>query len=175
MRSTRIGPIKISTCSIRWVSSRKSPANIGGLCIYASLCPREIAMREISFEGAFQNCTNVNVSSKTDFWWNSIVWKNKIILNYTLIMDPTYYFHIFPVYVPWIVYIYTWFKLIRIKSTEVYLEYRWYYRSFCISKWFSVILFILKSLILTLKMEVQKFRKFSANPFESIFKVNDSH
>ena len=122
-----------------------------------------------------RNCTNVNVSSKTDFWWNSIVWKNKIILNYTLIMDPTYYFHIFPVYVPWIVYIYTWFKLIRIKSTEVYLEYRWYYRSFCISKWFSVILFILKSLILTLKMEVQKFRKFSANPFESIFKVNDSH
>lgn len=99
MRSTRIGPIKISTCSIRWVSSRKSPANIGGLCIYASLCPREIAMREISFEGAFQNCTNVNVNSKTDFWWNSIVWKNKIILNYTLIMDPTYYFHIFPVYI----------------------------------------------------------------------------
>ena len=99
MRSTRIGPIKISTCSIRWVSSRKSPAKIGGLCTYASLCPREIAMREISFEGAFQNCTNVNVSSKTDFWWNSIVWKNKIILNYSLIMDPTYYFHIFPVYI----------------------------------------------------------------------------
>ena len=29
--------------------------------------------------------------------------------------------------------------------------------------------------ILTLNMEVQKFRKFSANPSESIFKVNDSH
>lgn len=90
--------------------------------------------------------------------------------NYAFIMDPTYYFlFLFPVYIL-LGQIYVNLPRVRINTYRGYggnigdrteIGHFGYIKS--------------RIFILTLNMEVQKFRKFSANPSESIFKVNDSH